>query len=92
MPCDNYLLHIVDQLYVDCLEVIESLFNDAQCAYFIGAGDFNTCFNRRNAQTSWNHPLSKREDTYLNYSLNHFSFELFFDHFIITHNIYDYYC
>ena len=59
-----------------------------------------TRFNRLNAQTtyltdfirinnvtvSWDHQVSNKDNTYNNFSLNHFSS---IDHFIITHNIYD---
>ena len=35
---------------------------------------------------SWDHQVSNKDNTYNNFSLNHFSI---IDHFIIAHNIYD---
>ena len=29
------------------------MLSDLQCTPFIGAGDYNTCFNRSNAQTTY---------------------------------------
>ena len=82
MPYDNY--SIVNQTFSDY--VIECILNDLQCTSFIGAGDYNTCFNRLNAQTtcltdfirrnkltvSWDHQVSKKDITYNNFSFNHF--------------------
>ena len=46
-----------------------------------------TDFIRRNNLTvSWDHQVTNKDNTYNNFSLNHFSS---MDHFIITHNIYD---
>ena len=100
MPCDNYSRTIVNQTFSDCIDDIECILSDLQCTSFIGAGDYNTCFNRLNAQTtyltdfirrnnlsvSWDHQVSNKDNTYNNFSLNHFSS---IDHFIITHTIYD---
>ena len=41
---------------------------------------------RNNLALSWNNPVSKKEFTYTNLALNHFSC---IDHFITTHNIFD---
>ena len=84
----------------DCIYDIECILNDLQCTSFIGAGDYNTCFNRLNAQTtcltdfnrinnltvSWDHQVSNKDNTYTNFSFNRSSS---INHFIITHNIYD---
>ena len=70
------------------------------CNYFIATGDFNTCFSRDNAHTksvntffnrnnfeiSCDPPLSIKDFTYNNLSLNHFSYS---DHCIVTNNVYD---
>ena len=67
---------------------------------FICCGDFNTSFERSNGQTeclnsfitrnnlciSWNHPVSKKDFTYTNLSLNQFSC---IDHIITTRNVFD---
>ena len=100
MPCDTYSRTTVNQKFSDCIYAIECILNDLQCTSFIGAGDYNTCFNRLNAQTtcltdvirrnnltvSWDHQVSNKDNTYNNFSLNHSSS---INHFIITHNIYD---
>ena len=100
MPCDTYLAHIVNEEYIECIDYIESIFNTTMCNYFIGAGDYNTSFSRLNAQTTylkdfiqrnnlavcWEHPLAVNDNTYRNFSLNHFSC---IDHYIVTKNIYD---
>ena len=58
--------------YVDCIDCIESLLISEHCNTFICCGDYNTSFERHNAQTeclnnfiernnlvvSWNHPVS----------------------------------
>ena len=98
MPCDNYSRTIVNQTFSDCIDDIECILSDLQCTSFIG--DYNTCINKLNAQTtyltdfirrnnltvSWDHQVSNKDNTYNNFSLNHFSS---IDHFIIAHNIYD---
>ena len=48
--CDNYSRTIINQAFSNWIYTIEFILNDLQCTYFIGAGDFNTCFNRFNAQ------------------------------------------
>ena len=99
LPCDNYS-NAANADYVDCIDCIESLLISEHCNAFICCGDYNTSFERNNAQTeclnnfiernnlvvSWNHPVSKKDHTYTNFSLNHFSC---IDHIITTHNIYD---
>ena len=99
LPCDNYS-NAANADYVDCIDCIESLLISEHCNAFICCGDYNTSFERNNAQTeclnnfiernnlvvSWNHPVSKKDHTYTNFSLNQFSC---IDHIITTHNIYD---
>ena len=71
MPCDTYSSHIVVQDYADCIDYIETIFNNTECN-FICARDFNTCFSRLIAHTTslndfiernnlavtWDHPTS----------------------------------
>ena len=52
MPCDNYSRTIVNPPFSDCIDDFECILNDLQCTSFIGAEDYNTCFNRFNAQTT----------------------------------------
>ena len=94
MPCDTYSSQIVDEDYADCIDCIETIFNNTECTYFICAGDFNTCFSILNAHTSslnnciernnlavtWDHPTSIKDNTYCNLSLNHFLHLLFCCH------------
>ena len=90
----------INQEYSECIDYIESLYNNSNCNAFICCGDYNTSFERLNAQTeclnnvisrcnfvaSWDHQVSKKEFTYANMPLNHFSC---IDHIIMTNNIYD---
>ena len=99
LPCDTYC-NTVSEEYVKCIDYIESLLESVNCISFICCGDFNTSFERANAQTecltnfmgrnnltsSWNNPVSKKEFTYTNLALKHFSC---IDHFITTPNIFD---
>ena len=76
------------------------LINSIDCNAVVCCGDYNTSFVRTNCQTeclnnfnsrnklcvSWNHPISKKESNYTNYTLNHFSC---IDHIITTQNIFD---
>ena len=76
MPRDNYSRTIVNQTFSDCIDDIECILSDLQCTSFIGAGDYNTCFNRLNAQTtyltdfirrnnltvSWDHQFSNKDN------------------------------
>lgn len=76
------------------------MYNRENCNAFICSGDYNTNFERLNAQTeclnnfivrnnlcvSWNHTLAKKDFTYTNFSLNHFSC---IDHIILTENLFD---
>ena len=99
LPCDNYS-NTVNKLYSDCIDYIESLLITMNCNAFICCGDYNSSFERLNAQTeclnnfmsrnnlfsSWNHSVSKKDFTYTNLSLNHFSC---IDHCITSQNIVD---
>ena len=90
----------INQEYSECIDYIESLYNNSNCNAFICCGDYNTSFERLNAQTkclnnfishcnfvvSWDHQVSEKEFTYANMSLNQFSC---IDHIIMTNNIYD---
>ena len=95
MPCDNYSTYDVDNAYSECIDFIDTLYLSNDCDYFITTDNFNTCFSRDNAHTkclntfvnknnlelSWDHPLSIKDFTYNNLSLNHFSCIY---HFIVT--------
>ena len=86
--------------YIDCIECVESLINSSDCDSYICCGDFNTSFERHNAQTnyltdfisrnnlvlSWDHHLANKDFTYVNHALGHKSF---IDHFIVSRNIFD---
>ena len=99
-PCDNYSNNDVSNQYVDCIDCIESVINVSNCNSFICCGDWNTSFQRNNAQAkylcdfisrnnfvnSWDHVLSQCEYTYVNHALGHKSI---IDHFIVTRNIFD---
>ncbi len=101
LPCDNYSNNNVSNQYVNCIECIESMFNMSECNSFICCGDYNTSFQRNNAQsrylsdfvnrnnliTSWEHVLSQEGFTYVNHALGHQST---IDHFIVSRNIYDF--
>ena len=77
---------------------VESIFNSFNCDAFICCGDLNTSFERDNAQSrhvsdfisrndsllSWDHVLSEKDFTYVNYSLSHKSCV---DHFILSNNV-----
>ena len=77
---------VLVQSFTECIYYIESLFNSMDFNTFICCGDFNTSFERSNGQTeclnsfitrnnwciSWNHPVSKKDCTYTNLSLNQF--------------------
>ena len=94
LPCDNYC-NAANADYVDCIDCIESLLISEHCNAFMCCGYYNTSFEQNNAQTeclnnfiernnlvvSGNHSLSKKDYTYTNFSLNHFSS---IDHIIIT--------
>ena len=96
LPCDNYS-NAANADYVDCIDCIESLLISEHCNAFICCGDYNTSFERNIAQTecqnnfiernnlvvSWNNPVSKKNHTYTNFSLNYFSC---INHIITTHN------
>ncbi len=51
LPCDNYSNNDVTQEYRECIEYIETLHNSSDCEAFICCGDYNTSFERHNAQT-----------------------------------------
>ena len=80
LPCDNYSNTTVTQGFIDCVEYIENLYNLSDCSSYICCGDFNTSFERNNAQsyyltdciernslcTSWDHVLALKDYTYVN--------------------------
>ena len=94
------VMYNINQEYSECIDYIESLYNNSNCNACICCGDYNTSFERLNAQTeclnnfssrcnfvaSWDHQASKKEFTYANMPLTHFSC---IDHIIMTNNIYD---
>ena len=100
LPCDNYSNTTVTQGFVDCVEYIENLYNLSDCSSYICCCDFDTSFERNNAQScyltdfiesnslciSWDHVSALKDYSYVNHSLQHKSC---IDHFIVTKNIFD---
>ena len=100
MPCDNYSEVTVNEEYAKVIDDIEILLHENECNAHIICGDFNTSYERDNAQTrcmvefeernnlcnAWWNTNSVRDYTYINHSLNHRSC---IDHFIVSKNIYD---
>ena len=76
LPCDTYC-NTVNEDYANCIDYIESLLESEKCNSFICCGDYNTSFERANAQTecltnfrerhnlalSWNSPVSKKKNS-----------------------------
>ena len=72
--CDNYSNMYINQEYSECIDHLESMYNNSNCNSFIYCGDYNTSFERLNAQTeclnncisrcnfdaSWDHQVSKK--------------------------------
>ena len=99
LPCDNYC-NTVNKEYSDCIDYIETLLNNLHCNAFVCCGDYNSSFERKNAQTeclnnfitrndltpSWDNLVSKKDFTYSNLALNQFSC---IDHIITTRNIFN---
>ena len=52
-PCDNYSNTTVSDMYIECIDHLQSLFNNSECNSFICTGDFNTSFERGNAQCKY---------------------------------------
>ena len=51
--CDNYSNTTVTQGFIDCVEYIENLYNLSDCSSYICCGNFNTSFERNNAQSNY---------------------------------------
>ena len=87
--------------FLDCIICIEGMLALANCDSYILCGDFNSSFQRANAQSnclqqfldrnnlmsSWEHVLAEQNFTYVNHSLGHRSC---IDHFFTSRNIYDF--
>jgi exonuclease III len=98
-PCDTYSKYKCNEDYLQLMDKIEEIISGYDCDTCIIAGDFNTCFNRKNAHSllltrfiernnlyvSWNNDKSQKDFTYTNYSLNHKSC---IDHCLLTENVY----
>ena len=98
MPNDNYSTSHVTQSFENAIVDIECCLQSMQCNKVVICGDFNTSFERPNAQcryltnfiqrndlyVTWNNPISQKETTYNNHALNHASC---IDHFIVSDNI-----
>ena len=69
MPCDTYSRTTVNQKFSDFIYDIECILNDLQCTSFIGAGDYNTCFNRLNAQTTCLTDFIRRNNLTVSYHM-----------------------
>ena len=46
LPCDNYSNVYINQEYSECIDYIESLYNNSNCNVFICCGDYTTSFER----------------------------------------------
>ena len=101
LPCDNFSNTAVSDGFLDCINCIEGMLAQANCDSYISCGDFNSSFQRANAQcnclqqfldrnnlmSTWDHVLAEQNFTYINHSLGHRSC---IDHFFISRNIYDF--
>ena len=70
MPCDNRNILNPNDEFIDVLDHIEPIVTRSSCTFVLLCGDFNTSFDRQNAQTNflsqymerlslictWNHP------------------------------------
>ena len=52
LPCDNFSNTKVSDRIIDCINSIESMLALANCDSFILCGDFNSSFQRANAQST----------------------------------------
>ena len=52
MPCDNYSMSVVNDEFLDTMNEIEFLMNASSSSDYIFGGDFNTSFDRNNAQSN----------------------------------------
>ena len=52
LPCDNFSNTVVSDGFIDCINCIESMLALANCDSFILCGDFNSSFQRANAQSN----------------------------------------
>ena len=99
MPCDNMLINECNIDYENTLNQIEVLIQShPRSNLIIICGDFNTYFERHNAQTrclnnfllrnnlkvGWESSKSKKAPTYVNYNLEHSSC---IDHFAVSTDI-----
>ena len=60
LPCDNYSNVHINKEYSECIDYIESLYNNSNCNVFICCGDFNTSFERLNTKTDCLHNFISR--------------------------------
>ena len=100
LPCDTMSMNVCQDAYTNVLSDIERLLVNDSYNKIILAGDWNTHFDRNNAQTQhllefitrnnlkvcWDNPNAVKDYTYMNFSLSHFSC---IDHFIVSSNIFD---
>ena len=101
MPCDRNDVNNVNNEYSEILDEICCLIDKTDATRLIMCGDWNTAFERNNAQTNclrqflsrndlavgWDHPVAQKGDTYINDSLGHRSC---IDHFFVSQNIMPY--
>ena len=85
LPVDFQSQSVVDPSYETTLDEIEGIMSATSCDDTILCGDFNTDFDRLNAQTrllndfidrnnlmvGWNCNVAKKESTYVNLALGH---------------------
>ena len=100
MPCDKMLINECNIDYENTLNQIDVLIQSHPHSNVIICGDFNTSFERHNAQTrclnnfvlrnnlrvAWESSKSQKAPTYVNYNLGHSSC---IDHFAVSTDIYD---
>jgi len=101
MPCDTYSNTHVQNNFSDVLGAIECAVHEFVCDGYVICGDFNTSFERENAQSrflldfikrnnfhvTWDSSTATCDYTYTNHSLNHKSI---IDHFVVSSNIFDF--
>ena len=83
LPGDNYSMTAVNKDYINCINYIETLYNRENCHTLICCGDYNSSFERSNAQieylndfnsrnhlnVTWRYNVSVKDFTYINTAL-----------------------
>ncbi len=84
--CDKNDINAVNQEYGDAIDEIEGLVSASQACRIILCGDWNTAFERNNAQSKCLKSFIAHNNTYTNDSLGH---RFCIDHFIVSKNIFN---